>query len=164
MPQHTTFHKILLLWYFPLHERSIWKDLCQTVFGANLQTASRHKPHKAWSAPRVFCKYPSPLCTMQHTLHNFVLLYNNCKRFPRTRDGVDNGGHGAPLGHQQQQGNDRQQGLQKVGAQKFTTLQLFLPGCLLPWSPAFFTWWLLPMLILRWVARQFFTELWNSGN
>ena len=54
---------------------------------------------------------------MQHTLHNFVLLYNNCKRLPRTRDGVDNGGHGAPLGHQQQQGNDCQQGLQKVEAQ-----------------------------------------------
>lgn len=50
------------------------------------------------------------------------------------------GGHGAPLGHQQQEGNDCQQGLQEVGAQKFTTLQLFLPGCLLPWSPAFFTW------------------------
>ena len=47
MPQHATFHYILLLWYFPLHERSIWKDLCQAVFGANLQTASRHKPHKA---------------------------------------------------------------------------------------------------------------------
>ena len=33
-----------------------------------------------------------PHCTQCSTLHNFVLLYNNCKRLPRTRDGVDNGG------------------------------------------------------------------------
>ena len=77
---------------FPIAWKKYLERFVSTVFGANLQTASRHKPHKAWSAPRVFCKYPSPLCTMQHTLHNFVLLYNNCKRLPRTRDGVDNGG------------------------------------------------------------------------
>ena len=49
---------------------------------------------------------------------------------------------------------------------KIYATSTFLPGCLLPWSPAFFTWWLLPMLILRWVARQFFrnNEILSSGN